>query len=219
MAPPDKAGASTLTPDQARAILKRDAANVVKRVTAGKPLSSSERKHLAALVSGGDGADPQFAANAAELADVLGVDRKTVARWKRTKGNPGTRPDGRYSVNEWREFKASRPAGDRDSEDLDEKAEKTRNIRLKNQKLEAEVAVLRRDYVEKALVEQWVGGMIMTAKRVLLGLPSGLAPHVVGLEIPDAERMIREGINQALAQLQADPMAAFEARGGVEEEA
>jgi transcriptional regulator with XRE-family HTH domain len=30
-----------------------------------------------------------------ELAEILGVSRKTVQRWRKVEGNPGVRPDGR----------------------------------------------------------------------------------------------------------------------------
>lgn len=56
--------------------------------------------------------------------------------------------------------------------------------------------------------------MILTAKSVLLFLPSALEPQVVGVSITDAERLICDGVNDALAQLQEDPGGAEVAGAG-----
>lgn len=206
MSTPDHAGAApVLTPDKARAFLNRDAVNLAARLNKGGTLSASERKHLESIASGGAGNEPSFVGSIVELAAILKVERKTLLRWRKLKGAPSPRPDGRWDVAAWKAFKATRPAGNR-AEETDSLDEKARQVRLQNEKLEAQVAILKRDYVPRADVEQWVSGMILTAKGVLLGLPSALAPQVVGLSIAEAESLIRDGINEALGQLHGDPL-------------
>ncbi len=205
MSTPDNTGAAgIIEPDQARAFLKADAANLAKRLKAGHTLTAAERKHLASLAAGGRDPDPTFVSSILELSALLGVERMTLHRWRKLPGCPEPRADGRWEVAAWRAFKATRPAGARDDEGTTD--EKERNTKLRNEKLAVEVAVLKKEYVERAEVERWVAGMIVTAKGVLLGLPSSLAPQVVGVSIAEAESLIREGINEALSQLHGDPI-------------
>jgi hypothetical protein len=68
------------------------------------------------------------------------------------------------------------------------------------------LAVERGEYTKTSDVERDTGAMIGEAKRVLLDLPHCLAPQVVGETIPQAERILREGICAALAKLSADPL-------------
>lgn len=197
-----RTAALALTPEMAREILMKDAANLRSKVASGAPLSASERRLLLGIDSG-DGATGQIlAANLHELSQALNVDRRTLSRWKKLKGSPVGRPDGRYNVSEWRAFKASRPSGERDGEPLNSKEEQTR---LQNQKLSVQVEILKKEWVRVDDVEQQVGQIVLSAKRVLLALPSALAPQVVGSSLADAERLIRDGINDALAQLHYDP--------------
>lgn len=39
-----------------------------------------------------------------ELADILGVNRKTIDRWRKMKGSPKSKPDGRQDISKWRQF-------------------------------------------------------------------------------------------------------------------
>ena len=100
-----------LSKEQAETIMRANARNLVQKVHAGKTLSASERRILEAIIDGGQTAD-NFAKNQVDLAQALGVSRKTVQRWLRLEGNPGTRPDGRYDVTAWRVFKAQRNGDD-----------------------------------------------------------------------------------------------------------
>lgn len=216
MSTPEQPGAGSITPEQARAILMRDAANIVSRLKTGKTLSASERRHLQNISAGGSGGEPAFAANAVELARILNVERKTINRWRKLRGAPDPRPDGRYEVAAWRAFKATRRAGSRDGE-IDPADEKARQISLQNEKLAVQVEILKRDYVRRVDVEATVSQMIVAAKRVLLGIPSALAPQVVGVAVAEAENLIRDAINEALAQLHRDPINAGEQTQQTEE--
>src|SRR5881392_2592087 len=84
--------AIALTAEQAAILLKGDLRNLAKKVQQGKTLSASERNLLKSTLAGETPAAAEFAKNAVELAAILGVDRKTVQRWRRIDGNPGVRP-------------------------------------------------------------------------------------------------------------------------------
>ncbi len=166
--PPNDLNDLIMTSCDAEKALRRDAANVLKRVKSGKPITSAERKLLQSLAAGGTALDPRFVRTQVELAAALEVDRRTIARWLRADRNPGRKTDGRYDLNEWREWKASCKAGARDGE-IDPKDEKARQLVLQNKKLEFQISVMKREYVPSEDVEAWVGQMVAQAKRVLLG--------------------------------------------------
>src|SRR6266700_2068220 len=92
----------SLTAEQAAILLKGDLRNLAKKVQQGKTHSASERNLLQSVLSGETPSTDEYAKNAVQLAAILGVDRKTVQRWRKTDGNPGVRPDGRYDVPSWR---------------------------------------------------------------------------------------------------------------------
>ena len=194
-----------MTAEDAEKALRRDASNVLKRVKQGKPISSADRKLLQSLAAGGGASDARFVRSAVELAAALEVDRRTVSRWLKEEGNPGRRPDGRYDLNAWREWKRSRKSGPKDGE-IDPKDEKARQLVLQNKKLEFQISVMKREYVPSEDVEAWVGQMVSQAKRVLLGIPAALAPQVVGVSVPEAESVIRDAVNEALLQLHTRPL-------------
>lgn len=205
MASPDHAGAaSPLTPDQASAILRKDVGNLIEKVKKGTPLSPAERRHLLSLSAGTSDGGQAFCQNFHELAGLLNVDRKTINRWKKQKGAPEARADGRHDVAAWRQFKSTRKAGIRDGDD-ELPGERNRKEKLQNDKLAVQIEILKKEWVPVASVEADVGQMVLQAKSVLLGLPAALAPQVVGSSLADAERLIRDAINDALEVLHFNP--------------
>jgi hypothetical protein len=194
-----------LTPEQAEKLLKANYRLLVQRVAKGQPLSVSDRKLLESIASGAAGASSTFARNQSELADILGVNRKTIQRGLTRPGNPGAKPDGRLDVAAWREFLRG-VSGIEDAGDIDATRERARHILLKNQKLQQDIDIKGGLYVAKIDVEKAVAAMVLNVKRLLLNGPSSLAPQVVGLTIPEAEKLLSEWLHGAMAQLHQDPI-------------
>jgi hypothetical protein len=149
-----------------------------------------------------------YAKNQTELGQKLVPprDRKIIQLAIKRPGNPGRKPDGRYPIAAWQEFINQNFA----SANLEAQPDKLKlelaRLSLQNQKLEFELSVKRRDYSANVDVEQWVGDLVMSAKRVLLAIPAKLAPQVIALDEVQAELRIREEINAALAQLTSRPL-------------
>lgn len=151
---------------------------------------------------------PARAKNQTELAKILKLERKTIARWKRE--NPETFPkamaSGAWKVPEvvkWMRDEGKR-AGEIPGEDEDENSIhglKMRQLRLMCEKLEHELAVKRGDYTSNKEVKQWVAEMVIETKTILLRIPSKLAPILAGLTPAEIEERLKEGIDEALAQL------------------
>jgi hypothetical protein len=191
-----------LTREQAEALLRGDLGNLVKKVKAGKPLSASERNLLNSSLDGGIASAAEYVDNVIELAELLGVTRRTISRWKKVEGNPGTRTDGRYHVPAWREFKRNRdPEADADDgEEIDGKKERARNILLQNERLEVQIAVLKRHWMPTAEVER-MGGELGAAIRKVVSQIHLAAPNVVGVSVAEAAARLKEIEDEVLQQL------------------
>jgi hypothetical protein len=188
-----------LTSEQAGLLLKADFVNLAKKVKEGKTLTASERNLLQSALVGDKPTGIEFAKNAVELAEQLDVDRRTISRWRKIEGNPGVRPDGRYHVPSWRAFKASR-RGEDEADGLSQTQLKARQILLQNQKLEIQIAVLRREYMPVTEVEK-IGGELGTAIRKVVSQIHLCAPTVVGVSVADAEARLKEIEDEILQQL------------------
>jgi hypothetical protein len=140
-----------------------------------------------------------YAKNQSELAKHLNVNRKTIQRWKKDPTFPKEKPDGRFSIREvveWKDLHGAR-AGDLVSKE----SEQIRSMMLQNEKLEIQVGILRGEYTPNVDIDQHVSEMVQQAKRELLSLPSSLAPQVVGQSIAEAEKIIKQGVVDALKSL------------------
>lgn len=193
-----------LTSEQAGILLRADLANLAKKVKEGKTLSASERNLLQSALAGDKPSGAEFAKSVVELADLLGVDRRTISRWRKIEGNPGVRPDGRYHVPSWRAFKISRQGEDTLAgglhDGLSQTQLKARQVLLQNQKLEIQIAVLRREYMPVAEVEKW-GGELGAAIRKVVSQIHLCAPTVVGVSVAEAEARLKEIEDEILQQL------------------
>lgn len=188
-----------LSPEQVGLLLKADFVNLAKKVKDGKTLSASERNLLQSALTGDKPSTVEFAKNAVELAELLDVDRRTIARWRKVDGNPGVRPDGRYHVPSWRAFKSVRQ-GEDEAGGLSQTQLKARQILLQNQKLEIQIAVLRREYMPVTDVEK-IGGELGTAIRKVISQIHLCAPTVVGVSVAEAEARLKEIEDEILQQL------------------
>jgi hypothetical protein len=154
---------------------------------------------------------PKHARNQTELGRYLMPprDRKIIQRAMKLEGCPGRSPEGKYPIAEWQTFIsakfASRALTD-DSAQPDKLKLEMEKLRLTNEKLQFELSVKKRDFTANTDIEIWVGDMVMQAKRVLLGLPSKLAPQLAGMTEVEIEATLKTEINGALAQLSARPL-------------
>lgn len=157
------------------------------------------------------GDTPVYATNQTELGHYLTPprDRKMIQRGMKKSGCPGRTPDGRYHIAQWQEFMAatfdSHAADDTGDEPTDKQSLEIEKLRLQNEKLTFELSVKKKDFSANTDIEQWVGEMVMSAKRVLQQIPSKLAPQVVGMTEVEAETRMKEEINAALDQLTTRP--------------
>jgi hypothetical protein len=187
--------------EMASKILKKNLLNIIRKVTEGKTLSSMELSQIQGLADGNTG-DQGWAKNQVELADILGVERKTIQRWLKIKGCPQARSDGRYSIPEFREWasKTGRKIAEDDPDDERNKLE-VRRLRTICERLDLELEIARGNYTANDEVAREVFRMVATAKKVLEQMPSTLAPQVVGMKVAEAEKRIKDQVDEVIRKL------------------
>ena len=174
--------------------------NLRNKQLEGGVLTNSELKFVSEYMARyGDDSTRDFgtyAKNQTELADRIGVNRKTIQRWRKEPNFPKPKADGRYNVREvvqWKDVYGAR-GGDLTSKE----SEQMRSIMLQNEKLEIQVGILRGEYTPNVDIDAQVSEMVQQAKRELLALPASLAPQVVGQTIAEAEKIIKQAIHESL---------------------
>jgi len=195
-----------ITAQHARRILEANLVNLAKKAQEGRPLSSQEIGLLQVMAEdGGDAPEiqPIWASNQVELAKVFDVDRKTVQRWLKRKGNPGTQSDGRFNVVAWKAWinetglRASKRVPD---DDIDATRERARQVLLQNRKLEFHLAVLKKEYIPTVEVKQWGGELGAAIRKVILSYHL-LAKSLEGLSAPEIEARLKEAEEEVIRQL------------------
>lgn len=188
-----------IDPDAAKKFLSANARNIEKKLKAGETLSASQLNFLQAIQGGGSAPSAQqFAENQTELATALGVHRATIRRAMKIAGHPEPRANGRHEIAAWRTFLQS--TGALASDDVDTVKEKARNLVLKNQKLEAENAILRRSWKPVEEIERW-GADIGAGVRKTICQLHRIAQSISGLSTPEIEIRLKEKEDEILAQL------------------
>lgn len=84
-------------------ILEANLQNIAKKVAAGKTLTSSERA-LIEVQNGDSEISKTYAESIVELAEILGVSRRTIGNWRKIKGSPKPTANGKHNISKWRQF-------------------------------------------------------------------------------------------------------------------
>jgi DNA-binding transcriptional regulator YiaG len=187
--------------EQIEAIRKKEKANILKKLESGQTLTEAQR-----LILYGQKTDQsRYAQNQTELAEFLGVDRKTIQRWRKEDNFPQPMADGRYdviAVRDWRE--RSRDSGSTNAEDQSKAEGEARRVWLQVEKLEHEIEVSKGEFISIAQAQADVAQMCSRARSILLAIPDTLAPLVIGKTATQAQQLIRKEIDNALTQISSD---------------
>jgi len=189
-----------LTAEQNKALQQKVVNNIFAKIRDGKTPTQMEMSMLDKFTASNEKRlNGTYAKNQSELADAIGVDRKTIQRWKKDPTFPKSKPDGRFLVADVIEWKDAmgKQAGDLTSKE----SAQVKSILLQNEKLEIQLGILKGDYTPNEDIDAFVSEMVQNAKRELLALPASLAPQVVGQSIANAEKIIKQSIADALKAL------------------
>ncbi len=213
--------APTLTLEEHAEIMKLDLKAIRTKVETGKPLTTPEIRRLDLAKAAGEPSveaesdAPVWARSQVELATALGCERKTIQRYMKIDGNPGRTPDGRYLVSghvrdlmSWKAWVQSRGSLKRSNETKDKNALECERLAKLNRDLDFDHAIKAGEYIHKSEVRKTFGEFGMVLKQQALAIPAQIAPDVVSLAIPEAEKLIRQHITRLLDHLAESPWSA-----------
>lgn len=159
---------AAFTPEQAKLLLQKNALNTAEKLKSGKPLTPKEVEMLESIIEGGKagvGTIKTFADNQVELSEALEVDRKTIQRWLKKDGNPGSEANGKYNIAAWREY--ARSVGRRDSygeDDADAARERAINLLLQNKRLRDRILTDRKQLIPRTVANKMFAKLILELK-------------------------------------------------------
>ena len=158
----------SLTSDQARLLLDADSALAAKRIKSGRNLTQGHRVYLQ-QVAGDDIPADGLAKNQVELARILGVSRSCIVKWSRTPEAPKPKSNGKHDISEWLEF--IKKNGLKGSDETDGADLKSRRLLAQCLKIEAELEILRGNWLPVQLVERYMQDIFTGCRAKILQAP------------------------------------------------
>jgi hypothetical protein len=142
-----------ISADKATRILDADFQNIVKKVAAGKTLTSAERARIESRAAGAS-QSVAYANSYVELGTILGVTRRTLSTWKKREGAPQPLPNGQHDVSAWREFIRSNGLKGSAEPSPDTEALKARRLLVDIEDRELRLEIKRGHYLHKEEVKR-----------------------------------------------------------------
>ena len=194
-----------LTADQFQQIEKKNLENLVKKATAGKPLTATELTTLAEYT----GEREQQLKTFKELAAALGVRVETLSRWRKEKNAPKGK-----SLKEWKEFARRREAINKQgsgkviiggksftaADVIDLKAnlvkEQGEGQNIRNQLNTLELREKSEGLVPMSEAHDAIKAVTEPLRRLLDAMPKAVAVRANPADPQLAEEALREGLDQ-----------------------
>jgi len=135
-----------ISQDQLDKIHQANAANLIKKVKSGKTLTSEERR----ILEGMAGHDTE-SVTTSRLAEIFGVNRKSIAQWRKEGKNVPDKVGGKEPLAEWRRWFEDHP----DAGHFDGKPSKSREELLAVKvAVEIDLLEIRRDKERGKLISR-----------------------------------------------------------------
>lgn len=179
----------------AQKVLNKDFENLIRKVGAGRTLTTAERALIEARASGSS-KTTAYAKTIVELAEILGVTRRTVNIWKKMDGSPKPLPNGQHDVTAWREFvRLNGLKGGKDVAGANQEGLKARRLLVDIEERELRLAMKQGTVVSLESVRQeWITKVARARSLLESRFLNELPPILSGLDAHD----IRQKLNRAL---------------------
>lgn len=184
----------------AQRMLKRHLQNLAAKLKAGEVLKPNELNLIRDMAEVDEEKSPRWAKNKVELANALGVNRKSIDRWWQEQGHPEPASDGRHDVEAWKEWAAEHGHKFDDAPSL--QTLKARALHAQIAILEQKLAIQRREFVSVSEVESIGASLGAAIRKVVTGLHLQ-APNLAGTTVEEAEKVLIEIEDDLIRQLQS----------------
>lgn len=186
-----------VTADMAERILDADFKNIIRKVATGKTLTTAERARVQSRASGCTDSTA-YAKTVVELANLLGVTRRTISTWQKMDGAPKTLSNGSFPVPEWREFVRVRGLKTHQPVTTNDEALKSRKLLAEVEERELKVGIKKGEYILLAEVRRdWLTQVGRAIALMRAKFENELPPILSGM---DAQG-IREECAQAIDEV------------------
>lgn len=199
---------SAVSQDLAKKALQVEAANVLKKLNAGKTLTTSERALIQSIASGEDPEKSKgWAKTKVELCSALGISRMTLDRWLKLKRSkpPGHESDGRWNVVEWKSWmRETGRGGGIDGDDADEELPRlnAKRLILINERLQLDNEERRGELISRDEVVKECADIATALRSALYGCAASVCEEVMKLtDIDEAVRVFNGTMDRALQGL------------------
>ncbi len=191
-----------ISPKQAKKLLDKNVKNIEVAVQNGKVLTSVQIAALQAVAAQQSTIEKKVASNQVELAQIFGVNRKTVQRWLKIEGNPGAESNGTYNVIIWREWCHVNGHKFDDDDGLDKSSLQARNILLQNERLQLANEEKRGKLIPREMAKQIFTQLVFAAKsRCFTGIPRVVTLARMAKDTTEACEEIRKEFEDIWSQL------------------
>lgn len=196
---------NNVSQDLAKKALQVEAANVLKKLSAGKTLRTDERALIQSIASGEDPEKAKgWAKTKVELSNALGISRMTLDRWLKLKRSkpPGHESDGRYNVVEWKNWMRETGRGggiDGDEADNELPRLNAKRLILINERLQLDNEERRGDLISRDEVVKECAEVATALRSALYGAAASICEAVMKMSDTDeAVRLYNTTMDRAL---------------------
>lgn len=185
-----------VTAEMAERILDAEFRNVVKKVAAGKTLTVAERARVQARASGCTDSTA-YAKTVVELANLLGVTRRTISTWQKMDGAPKTLANGSFPVPEWREFVRIRGLKTNQPVTTNDEALKSRKLLAEVEERELKVGIRKGEFILLADVRRdWLTQVGRAIALLRAKFENELPPILSGMDAQDIREECAKAIDE-----------------------
>lgn len=195
-----------LSPKDLETVGRQQVKNILAKQAAGKTLNARELRMLAEASSDVPPGQDNFVQTQDELAQLLGVSRKTIHNViRRRNDHPRPRADGRHDVAAWLKFFAvnniagAHEEGSPDDQPLTVADWKAKELELKCEKLQIENAKVAGELVEAAEVETGLSALMSAVRQGMNNFAPRLAGKMLNIsDYHEAEEIIQAEVDVLL---------------------
>ncbi|MDE2100950.1 MAG: hypothetical protein KGL39_27130 [Patescibacteria group bacterium] len=189
-----------ITSKQAKKLLDKNIQNLKKQLDNGKVLTAAQMEILNSAAASAESADipassTKHAKTKTELAEIIGVDRKTVQRWAKLDGAPNN-----LSVSAWVGFIKAHGLKETSGVGPEKSAVQVQQLLLQNEKLRFQLGIFKKQYVPAADVEKWGAELGMEIRKTIIAIPK-ISASLAGLTPAEIEIRLNEVVDEVLGKL------------------